>query len=432
MHALSCYHFESEAITMLHKRGIMHIWKSISWFQNWDMFRYTWDFPINRDHFVIDTTDSPLYLLLWATELYTQKNSIPSHTLQLDSKMVVIVTYNMHNISVSSRVLVLHLHIVLPYFTLPSPKLKRTSVGCVCFLFRWREGVWSCASKHAPQSLQLGLLERQALGKQGAFLTGISFSLMMPGAQKRTMTDEGKEADGCKVDFGDWLWEKVSHETAHANELKILLELHPPKALGHREHTLSSRTTNKKGKQENRAVGNLKFQHPFGRRLANVALTRAQLGLVVVANTQAIGDGPQRGGGCVQSLQSCCWTVFVSATKNPKQQLKATLRPLLDFTKQFLIFAAPVSSRNSLHLSTSSKSRLFLWVPQGLVQRLTLEESLPSCAKEWFLLARGRSWIVIDHDIFFLWTWFPQNMRQKKPNFPGGGGCWVRKVEGAT
>ena len=137
-------------------------------------------------------------------------------------------------------------------------------------------------------------------------MTGIAFSLMMPGAQKGTMTDEGKEADGCKVDFGDWLWEKVSHETAHANDLKILLELHPPKALGFREHTLSSRTTNKKGKQENRAVGNLIFQHPFGRRLANVALTRAQLGLVVVANTQAIGDGSQRGGGCVQSLQSCC------------------------------------------------------------------------------------------------------------------------------
>lgn len=73
-------------------------------------------------------------------------------------------------------------------------------------------------------------------------------------------------------------------------------------------------------RHQSRAVGNPKFQHPFCRRLANVALTRAQLGLVVVANTQAIGDGSQTGGGCVQSLQSGCWTVFVSATKKPKQQ----------------------------------------------------------------------------------------------------------------
>lgn len=131
----------------------------------WDLSKHTWTHT--QETFVLAMN---LWAFCWYIYIYisihtlslsiamsywaTPKNSLPSHSLRLDSKRLSIVIYDTHKLSFSNRVLVLHLQYSSTMLYSSISKIQTYFCRSCLFLFRWRQsGVWSCASKHAPQSL---------------------------------------------------------------------------------------------------------------------------------------------------------------------------------------------------------------------------------------------------------------------------------------
>lgn len=117
----------------------------------------------------------------------------------------------------------------------------------------------------------------------------------------------------------------------------------------------------------------------------------------------------------------------------PKHQPKATLRPLLDFTKGFLILDAPVSSRNCPLTFQHLQNPGCFFGSHKVLSSASHWKNLFHHAQEngsYWQEADLGSWSIVI--FFFLWMWFPKNLRQKKTNFPGGGllsqesgGCYI-------